>query len=181
VLLLQEFDISVRDKKGAENLAANHLSRLENPYQSVLDKKEINETFHLETLNMISFHGDSSTPWFANFANYHAGNFVVKGMSSQQKNKFFKDMKHYFWDDPFLFKVCADQVIWRCVHGQEAVLSMVTFRGDSSASWFAYFANYHAGNFIVKGMTFQQKNKFYKDVKHYFWDDPSCLKFVQIK
>ncbi|GJS25619.1 reverse transcriptase domain-containing protein [Tanacetum coccineum] len=42
---------------------------------------------------------DSSTPWFANFANYHAGNFVVKGMSSQQKNKFFKDVKHYFLGD----------------------------------------------------------------------------------
>nr|GEW60084.1 reverse transcriptase domain-containing protein [Tanacetum cinerariifolium] len=49
------------------------------------------------------------------------GNFVVKGMSSQQKNKFFKDVKHYFWDDPFLFKVCADQVIRWYVHGQEAV------------------------------------------------------------
>nr|GFA33443.1 reverse transcriptase domain-containing protein [Tanacetum cinerariifolium] len=49
------------------------------------------------------------------------GNFVVKGMSSQQKNKFFKDVKHYFWDDPFLFKICADQVIRRCVHGQEAI------------------------------------------------------------
>ncbi|GKC23573.1 hypothetical protein Tco_1025723, partial [Tanacetum coccineum] len=79
-------------KKGAENLAADHLSRLENPHQSVLDKKEINETFPLETLSMVSFHGDSSTPWFADFANYHAGNFVVK-----------------------------DQVIWRCVHGQEAI------------------------------------------------------------
>nr|GEW61319.1 DNA-directed DNA polymerase [Tanacetum cinerariifolium] len=43
------------------------------------------------------------------------------GMSSQEKNKFFKDVKHYFWDDPFLFKVCADQVIQRCVHGQKAV------------------------------------------------------------
>nr|GEY91595.1 reverse transcriptase domain-containing protein [Tanacetum cinerariifolium] len=42
-------------------------------------------------------------------------------MSSQQKNKFFKDVKHYFWDDPFLFKVCANHVIRRCVHGQEAV------------------------------------------------------------
>nr|GEW16368.1 reverse transcriptase domain-containing protein [Tanacetum cinerariifolium] len=39
-------------KKGVENLAADHLSRLENPHQSVLDKKEINETFPLETLNM---------------------------------------------------------------------------------------------------------------------------------
>nr|GEW65376.1 reverse transcriptase domain-containing protein [Tanacetum cinerariifolium] len=101
------------DIKGAENLAADHLSRLENPHQSVLNKKEINETFPLETLNMVSFHGDSSTPWFAHFANYHAGNFVVKGMLSQQKNKFLKDVKHYFQDDPFLFKIYADQVIQR--------------------------------------------------------------------
>ncbi|GJZ21017.1 reverse transcriptase domain-containing protein [Tanacetum coccineum] len=96
VLLLQEFKFKVIDTKGAENLAADHLSRLENPYENVLDPKEINETFPLETLNMVTFRGDSSTPWFADFANYHAGNFIVKGMSSQQKNKFFKDVKHYF-------------------------------------------------------------------------------------
>nr|GEX34108.1 reverse transcriptase domain-containing protein [Tanacetum cinerariifolium] len=105
----------------AENLAADHLSRLENPHQNVLDPKEINESFPLKTLNMVSSHGNSSTSWFADFANYHAGNFVVKGMSSQQKNKFFKDVKHYFWDDPFLFKICADQVFRKCVHDQEAI------------------------------------------------------------
>nr|GEW85257.1 reverse transcriptase domain-containing protein [Tanacetum cinerariifolium] len=44
-----------------------------------------------------------------------------KGMSSQQKKKFFKDVKHYFWDDPYLFQICADQIIRRCVHGQEAI------------------------------------------------------------
>ncbi|GKE45251.1 reverse transcriptase domain-containing protein [Tanacetum coccineum] len=103
------------------NLAADHLSRLENPYENVLDPKEINETFPLETLNMVTFRGDSSTPWFADFTNYHVGNFIVKGMSSQQKNKYFKDVKHYFWDDPYLFKICEDQVIWRCVSGQEAI------------------------------------------------------------
>ncbi|GJT03227.1 reverse transcriptase domain-containing protein [Tanacetum coccineum] len=96
------------------------LSRLENPHQSELEKKEITETFPLETLGMITFRGDDNAPWFADFANYHAGNFVIKGMSSQQKRKFFKDVKHYFWDDPFLFKSCADQVIRRCVSGQEA-------------------------------------------------------------
>nr|GEY10554.1 hypothetical protein [Tanacetum cinerariifolium] len=63
----------------------------------------------------------NNTSWFAEFANYHVGNFVVKGISSQQKNKFFKDVKHYFWDDSFLFKIYADQVIRRCVHGQEVV------------------------------------------------------------
>ncbi|GJV69547.1 reverse transcriptase domain-containing protein [Tanacetum coccineum] len=112
---------SVKGVQRAENLMANHLSRLENPHQGDLEKKEINETFPLETLRMISFHGDSSAPWFADIANYHAGNFTVKRMSSQQKKKFFKDAKHYFWDDPYLFRICADQMIRRCVHGQEAV------------------------------------------------------------
>nr|GEX57506.1 retrovirus-related Pol polyprotein from transposon 17.6 [Tanacetum cinerariifolium] len=51
----------------------------------------------------------------------HQGNFIVKGMSSQQKSKFCKDVKHYFWDDPYLFKICADKIIRRCVSGQEAI------------------------------------------------------------
>nr|GEU36221.1 reverse transcriptase domain-containing protein [Tanacetum cinerariifolium] len=77
--------------KGAENLAADHHTRLENPHQNVLVPKEINESFPLEALNLVSTCGNSSTPWFADFVNYHAGIFVVKGMSSQQKSKFFKD------------------------------------------------------------------------------------------
>ncbi|GKF26529.1 reverse transcriptase domain-containing protein [Tanacetum coccineum] len=117
VLLHQEFDFKVIDTKGADNYAADHLTRLENPYENVLDPKEINKTFPLETLNMVTSRGNPSTPWFTDYANYHTGNFIVKGMSTQQKNKFFKDVKHYFWDDPFLFKTCADQ----CVSGQEAV------------------------------------------------------------
>ncbi|GJT35880.1 reverse transcriptase domain-containing protein [Tanacetum coccineum] len=114
---------AVIDTKGAENLTADHLSRLENPFENVLDPKEINEKFPLETLNMVTFRGDSSTPWFADYANYHAGNFIVKGMSSQQKNKFFKDVKHYFWDDPYLFKICVDQMIRQCVAGQGLLTS----------------------------------------------------------
>ncbi|GKE40113.1 reverse transcriptase domain-containing protein [Tanacetum coccineum] len=118
VLLLQEFDITIRDKKGSENLAADHLSRLENPHKDVLKNKDINENFPLETLGVIS---SKSTPWFADFANFHAGNFIIKGMTTQQKKKFFKDVKHYLWDDPYLFRICADQIIRRCVHGQEAL------------------------------------------------------------
>nr|GEZ09541.1 reverse transcriptase domain-containing protein [Tanacetum cinerariifolium] len=75
-----------------KNLAANHLSRLENPHQDELENKEITDTFPLETLGMIAFCGDSSTPWFVDFANYHTRNFIMK-----------------------------DQVIRWCVHGQEAV------------------------------------------------------------
>nr|GEX61963.1 hypothetical protein [Tanacetum cinerariifolium] len=105
VLFLQEFDIIIRDKKGTENLAADHLSRLENPHKDVFENKDINENFPLETPGKIS---SGSTPWFADFANFHAENFIIKGMSSQQKKKFFKDVKHYFCDDSYLFRICID-------------------------------------------------------------------------
>nr|GEX17201.1 reverse transcriptase domain-containing protein [Tanacetum cinerariifolium] len=58
----------------------------ENPYENVLDPKEINETFPLETLSMVTFCGDSSTSWFVDFANYHAGNFIVKGSGTLPGN-----------------------------------------------------------------------------------------------
>nr|GEW63360.1 reverse transcriptase domain-containing protein [Tanacetum cinerariifolium] len=98
-------------------LGQHHLSRLENPHKDVFENKDMMENFPLETLGKIS---NGCTPWFADFANFHAGNFIVKGMSSQQKKKFFKDVKHYFSDDPYLFWICTDQIIRRCVHGQEA-------------------------------------------------------------
>ncbi|GKA02074.1 transposon ty3-I gag-pol polyprotein [Tanacetum coccineum] len=83
VLLLQEFDFKVIDTKEAKNYAADHLSRLENPYENVFDPKEINETFPLETLNTVISCDNQRTPWFADIANYHAGNFLIKGMSTQ--------------------------------------------------------------------------------------------------
>nr|GFA70815.1 reverse transcriptase domain-containing protein [Tanacetum cinerariifolium] len=60
VLLLQEFDITILDKKGYENLAADHLSRLENPYKDVLENKDITDNFPLETLGSLSC---DNTPW----------------------------------------------------------------------------------------------------------------------
>ncbi|GKF65034.1 reverse transcriptase domain-containing protein [Tanacetum coccineum] len=150
ILLLQEFTFKVIDTKGAENLAADHLSRLENPYENVLDPKEINKKFPLETLNMVTFCGDSSTPWFADYANYHAVNFIVKEMSSQQKNKFFKDVKHYFWDNPYLFKICSDQVIWRCVAGQEAIDILIACHSGPIGGHFS--ANYTAKKVFDSGI-----------------------------
>ncbi|GKB83857.1 reverse transcriptase domain-containing protein [Tanacetum coccineum] len=143
-----DFAVGVVLGQRAENLVADHLSRLENPHQDVLENKEITETFPLETLGMVTFHGDDSTPWFADFANYHAGNFMIKGMSSQQKDKFFKDVKHYFWDDLYLFKICADQVIRRCVFGQEAHdILMACHNGPTGRH---HGANYTAKKVMLK-------------------------------
>nr|GEZ36104.1 reverse transcriptase domain-containing protein [Tanacetum cinerariifolium] len=79
VLLLQEFDFTIRDNKGSENLAANHLSRLENPHKDVFENNDINEYFPLEMLGSLS---SESTPWFADIANFHAENFIKKGLAS---------------------------------------------------------------------------------------------------
>nr|GEZ98629.1 reverse transcriptase domain-containing protein [Tanacetum cinerariifolium] len=139
VLLLQELDIIIRDKKGTENLATDHLSRLDNPHKDVFENKYINENFPLETLSKIS---SGSTPWFVDFANFHAGNFIIKGMSSKQKKKLFKDIKHYFWDDPF-FRICADQIIQMCVHGKEAYDIVKAFHERPTEG-------HHGANFTAK-------------------------------
>ncbi|GKD94482.1 reverse transcriptase domain-containing protein [Tanacetum coccineum] len=92
---------------------------------------------------MVTFRSDSNTSWFADVANYHARNFIVKGMSSQQKKKFFKDVKHYFWDDPYLFRICVDQVIRRCVYGQEAVDILTAFHNRPTEG-------HHGANYTTK-------------------------------
>nr|GEY77527.1 reverse transcriptase domain-containing protein [Tanacetum cinerariifolium] len=164
ILLLQEFDFKVIDTKGAENYAADHLSRLENPYENVFYPKEINETFPLESLNKVA-HQDPSTSWFADFANYYAGKFIIKGMTTQQKQKFFKDVRHNFCDDPYLFKTCPDQIIRRCVAGQEAIDILKACHSGPTGGY--YRANYTAKKVFDSGFYWPT---IYKDafelVKH---------------
>ncbi|GJU90358.1 reverse transcriptase domain-containing protein [Tanacetum coccineum] len=115
ILLLQEFDVIIRDKKGAENLAADHLSRLKNPHQDKLENKEITETFPLENSWIGCSSYDKVTHGFVRFRNYLCGDVIPT------KSKFFQRVIHNFWDDPYLFKICVDQMIRRCVHGKEAL------------------------------------------------------------
>nr|GEU80998.1 reverse transcriptase domain-containing protein [Tanacetum cinerariifolium] len=137
------------------------------PFELMCD--EINESFPLETLNLISSRGSQSTPWFADFANYHAGNFIVKGITSQQKSKFFKDVKHYFWDDPYLFKICADQVIRWCVHGKEALDILVACHNGPTGG-------HHGANLTAKNV-FDSSffwPTIYKDVHEFVKNCDSC-------
>ncbi|GJU17474.1 reverse transcriptase domain-containing protein [Tanacetum coccineum] len=91
ILLLQEFDIEIKDKKGTKNVAADYLSRIDNNETS--GESEVDDNFPKETLMGINTRDE---PWFTDFANYLVGDIIPKGMSYQQKNKFFSDLKHYF-------------------------------------------------------------------------------------
>ncbi|GJW48592.1 reverse transcriptase domain-containing protein [Tanacetum coccineum] len=112
ILLLQEFDIEIKDKNGTENVAADYLSRIDNDETS--DESDVDDNFPRETLMEIT---TIDTPWFADFANYLVGDVIPHGMTYQQKNKFFSVLKNYFWEDPYLFKVCSYGMIRRCVSG----------------------------------------------------------------
>ena len=112
LLLLQEFDIEIKDKKGCENVAADHLSRL--PGDNLDAGHSIKETFPDEHLYAVN-----SVPWYADIVNYIACKISPSYLSYAQKKKFFSELKNYFWEEPFLFRLCADQILRRCVAEEE--------------------------------------------------------------
>ena len=113
VLLLQEFDVEIKDKKGTENLVADHLSRLE----GARDDVPVNEKFPDEKLFAIE--DKREVPWFADYVNYLVAKVIPPEFNYQKKKRFFAHLKHYYWEEPILYRHCADQVIRRCVPEDE--------------------------------------------------------------
>ncbi|RDY02121.1 Retrovirus-related Pol polyprotein, partial [Mucuna pruriens] len=107
MLLLQEFDIEIGDKKGAENSVADHLSRIGRESEPML----IRDEFPDEQL----LHITTPTPWFANICNFLAAFQFPLEASRLYKEKLQSDAKYYIWDDPYLWRLCSDQVIRRCI------------------------------------------------------------------
>ncbi|GJW43825.1 hypothetical protein Tco_0072624 [Tanacetum coccineum] len=106
----------IKNKKGEENVAVDHSSRLENPDLKELRDEDIDDHFPNETLMNVSSNDEGGAPWFTDFANYLVGKILRKGLTYAHRCKFFLKLKHYFWDDPYLFKMCPDGMIRRCVY-----------------------------------------------------------------
>ncbi|XP_062086957.1 uncharacterized protein LOC133793673 [Humulus lupulus] len=113
VLLLQEFDLEIRDKKGTENLVADHLSRLELKENQNMKEVQINDEFPDEQL--FALKESLMVPWFVDYVNFLAANITPPDITRQQLKKFFSEVKHYYWEEPILYKHCVDQIIRRCV------------------------------------------------------------------
>ncbi|CAM8960548.1 unnamed protein product [Rhodiola kirilowii] len=134
VLLLQEFDIEIRDKKGVENVVADHLSRVE-LYDSKWFSAPIHDSFVGEYL--MSAEGDA--PWYADYVNYLTCNILPEGLNYNQKSKFLHDVSRYYWDDPFLYKLCSDGIYRTCVPKEDfkgiiACCHSSSYGGHGSAS-----------------------------------------------
>jgi len=85
ILLLQEFDLVIRDKKGSENVVANHLSRLVNE-EVTMKEAEVRDEFLNESLFLVS-----KRPWFADMATFKATGIIPKDLTWQQRKKFLHD------------------------------------------------------------------------------------------
>ncbi|RDX95543.1 Retrovirus-related Pol polyprotein, partial [Mucuna pruriens] len=107
MLLLQEFDLEIRDKKGAENSVADHLSKIERESEPM----PIRDEFLDEQL----LHIKTATPWFADICNYVATSQFPPEASLTYKEKIRSNAKYYIWDDPYLWRLCSDKIIRRYI------------------------------------------------------------------
>ncbi|CAM8956610.1 unnamed protein product [Rhodiola kirilowii] len=118
ILLLQEFDVEIKDKKGIENTVADHLSRIVREEET----RAITETFPDEYL----FAVQEKAPWYANIVNYLVGGKFPSSFTTAQCLRLKHDSRYYIWDDPYLWKIGSDQVVRKCVSDSE-ISSVLAF------------------------------------------------------
>ncbi|KAL7616929.1 hypothetical protein Lser_V15G02518 [Lactuca serriola] len=114
ILLLQEFDLEIKDKSGAKNLVADYLSHLNVTGSSspILD----------EFLDEHRFYLSNTIPWYADIVNFVVTKEITYTFTRYQKAKLNSDSTYYVLDDPYLWKYCPNQLLQRCVHQNEVEL-----------------------------------------------------------
>ncbi|RDX72650.1 Retrovirus-related Pol polyprotein from transposon 17.6, partial [Mucuna pruriens] len=111
MLLLQEPNLEIRDRKGADNKVVDHLSRI----KGKVDLVPIRDDFPDEQLRLVSH----SQPWFVDICNFLVPSIFPPSASKYYKEKIQSDAKHYKWDDPYLWRCCNDCIIRRCILDSE--------------------------------------------------------------
>ncbi|XP_070019635.1 uncharacterized protein [Nicotiana sylvestris] len=134
-LLAVEFDLEIRDRKVIENQVADHLSSLEHRGH-VTEGESVKETFPDEHLLAIT---SDETPWYTDYVNFIASGVTLPEFTADHRRRFLHDMRFYMWDEPFLYKQCADQLVRRCVPEEE----MNTILHDCHTS---LYGGYHGGD-----------------------------------
>nr|XP_016432369.1 PREDICTED: uncharacterized protein LOC107759025 [Nicotiana tabacum] len=113
--IIQPSDTYIRDRRGTENQVAGHLFRLENR-NHVAEGGVITETFPDEQLLAIT---SGTTPWYADYVNFIASGVTPPELTPDNRRRFLHDVRLYMWDEPFLYRLYADQLVRRCVLEEE--------------------------------------------------------------
>ena len=160
VLLLQVFDLEIRDKKGSENSVADHLSRFH-----VSGTGDISDSFLDEHILAVSSHAH----WFAHIVNFPVTGSIPEHWNGHRKDKFFHELKYYYWEEPLLFHVGYDQIIRRCVAEEEqrSILSMC----HSSACGGHFAARKTADEILESGFYWPT---IFKHAHHFYTECLQC-------
>jgi hypothetical protein len=111
ILLLQEFNITIVDWPGKENVVADFLSRIPEDSTDIL----VNDNFPDERLFAVAI----KTPWFADTKNYLAIGRLPSHLSSPQKKRIVQQSSYYSWVGSDIFYTSPDMIIRRCVQEDE--------------------------------------------------------------
>ena len=144
ILLLQEFDLEIKDKKGVENTVADHLSRM--PITNMQDLP-INDFLRDDMLLKVT----DSNPWHVNIVNFMVSGYVPPG---ENKKKLLYESRCHLWDNPYLYRVCSDGLLRRCVPKAEGIqirevplrtiwrpLWYISHPSENMAKWFLLAIN----------------------------------------
>ncbi|XP_076931966.1 uncharacterized protein LOC143597322 [Bidens hawaiensis] len=95
ILLIQEFDVEIRDKKGSENVVVDHLSRLTGQEED--NTRAINESFPDEQFFVVS-----TLPWYADIINFLVACTIPEFWPKKKKHQFMSKVKQYVWEPRFV-------------------------------------------------------------------------------
>ncbi|KAG7559514.1 Integrase catalytic core [Arabidopsis thaliana x Arabidopsis arenosa] len=141
--------MEIVDKKGIENGVADHLSRMRiedevpiddsMPEEQLMAIRQLNESSQtLKSLVQVCGMEDK-LPWYADYVNYLVSGEEPPNLSSYEKKKFFKDINHFYWDEPYLYTLCKDKIYRRCVSEDEAEGILLHCHGSAYGGHFATF------------------------------------------
>ncbi|GJT43618.1 reverse transcriptase domain-containing protein [Tanacetum coccineum] len=99
--------------------AKPRLIRLENPSMWILTEKEITDEFPDEHLMVLKTTPNDDEPWYADYVNYIVVKVIPPKWTTEKRKRFFSQVKYYFWDEPYAFRLCLDNIMRRCVIGNE--------------------------------------------------------------
>jgi hypothetical protein len=111
ILLLQEFDLEIKDKKRVENIVVDHLLCMQ---VTNMQELPINDFLRGDMLLKVM----DSNPSYANIVNFMVAGYVPPG---ENRRKLQVESRRHHWDDPYLYQVCSDNLLRRCVPTTEGM------------------------------------------------------------
>jgi hypothetical protein len=135
LLLLQEFDITIKYGPERENLVTNFLSRI----PKIDDSLTVEDQFLDENLFVIT----TKPPWYADTTNYLAAGRLLAHISSKERKLIVQCSARFAWINIYLFHTGDDLQIRRCVRDDEIYDILKSRHDEPYGGHFAYHGTGH--------------------------------------